>query len=131
MGWRPRKSFKIGKCFRINLSKSGIGWGAGIPGLFSFGVGGDGRKRAGVGGGLTRFENQWGSRQQTKDDKGGCCGCLVLVVLLLIGLGVFGAVYNSTDASSPEPEPANIDAKPEIQTEDKQESEQDASRDRR
>ena len=32
MGWRIRKSIGIGKLFRINLSKSGIGFSAGVPG---------------------------------------------------------------------------------------------------
>lgn len=102
MGWRPRKSFRLGKGFRINLSKRGIGWGAGIPGLFSFGVGGDGRKRAGVGGGLTRVEKQWGGKRRAKGEKGGCCGCLVLIVLAFLGLGVFSTLYQPEDVGAPD-----------------------------
>src|SRR4051794_23566114 len=39
MGWRFRKTIHVGKFFRINLSKSGVGWSAGIPGTgVSYGV---------------------------------------------------------------------------------------------
>ena len=32
MGWRYRKSINLGLGFRINLSKSGIGYSWGVPG---------------------------------------------------------------------------------------------------
>ncbi|RKL62721.1 DUF4236 domain-containing protein [Thermoanaerobacteraceae bacterium SP2] len=32
MGWRMRKSIGIGKFFRVNLSKSGVGFSVGVPG---------------------------------------------------------------------------------------------------
>ncbi len=43
MGFRIRKSINVGP-FRINLSKTGIGYSVGGPG-FRTGVGADGRKR--------------------------------------------------------------------------------------
>lgn len=33
MGWRYRKSVNLGKRFRVNFSKSGIGWSAGVKGF--------------------------------------------------------------------------------------------------
>jgi hypothetical protein len=32
MGWRFRKSIRVGKGININLSNRGVGWSAGIPG---------------------------------------------------------------------------------------------------
>ncbi|MGI6170048.1 MAG: DUF4236 domain-containing protein, partial [Christensenellales bacterium] len=43
MGLRFRKSIKLGKLFKLNLSKSGVGVSTGIKGL-RFGVSPKGRK---------------------------------------------------------------------------------------
>ncbi len=48
MGWRIRKSVKIGKGIRVNLSKSGIGLSAGVPGL-RVSMGPDGKVRRTIG----------------------------------------------------------------------------------
>ncbi len=48
MGWRLRKSVGIGKLFRLNLSKSGLGFSLGIPG-FRVSVGPDKKVRRTVG----------------------------------------------------------------------------------
>ena len=85
MAWRPRKSIRLGKGVRINISKKGIGGSAGIPGIFSVGVGSDGRKRASVGRGLARQEFSGG-----KSDSSGC-GCLILILIgAAIGFVIFG-----------------------------------------
>ncbi len=48
MSLRFRKSIRIGKLARINISKSGIGASVGVPG-FRIGMGTDGRVRRTVG----------------------------------------------------------------------------------
>ncbi|HHW01568.1 MAG TPA: DUF4236 domain-containing protein [Thermoanaerobacterales bacterium] len=48
MGWRFRKSIGIGKFFRVNLSKSGIGFSVGVPG-YRISLGSDKKIRRTVG----------------------------------------------------------------------------------
>ncbi len=48
MALRFRKSFRVGKYARINISKSGIGGSVGVPGL-RIGMGADGKVRRTVG----------------------------------------------------------------------------------
>lgn len=48
MSLRLRKSIRIGKLLRINISKSGIGASVGVPG-FRIGMGADGKVRRTVG----------------------------------------------------------------------------------
>ncbi len=48
MSLRFRKSIKIGKLARINISKSGIGASVGVPG-FRIGMGADGKVRRTMG----------------------------------------------------------------------------------
>jgi|JI10StandDraft_1071094.scaffolds.fasta_scaffold698335_1 hypothetical protein len=87
MRWSPRKSVRIGKGFRVNLSRKGVGWSAGIPGFMRFGRGGDGRSRTSVGRGLLRWEKQSGG---AKGERGcGCGGCLLL---MLVAVGVITIV---------------------------------------
>lgn len=75
MGWRFNKSLRIGKAFRINLSKGGVGWSAGIPGT-----------------GL-RFVQPPGRVGKSTDRRpNALTGCLSKLALgvLLVFLGVFG-----------------------------------------
>lgn len=48
MGWRLRRSIGIGKLFRINFSKFGVGWSFGIPG-FRISIGADKKIRRTIG----------------------------------------------------------------------------------
>lgn len=78
MWFRVRKRFKIGKFFRINLSKSGIGYSTGIPGT-------------GVSWGVSP------SRRRVTGPKGhysacSCSGCLILVAAGFVVLMVIGFV---------------------------------------
>lgn len=79
MKWRPRLSIPLGKGFRINIGRRGIGASAGIPGVARFGVGSDGRTRTSVGRGLLRWEHQGGGKTQLGGC--GCGGCLTLLIL--------------------------------------------------
>jgi hypothetical protein len=47
MAWRFRKVFSTGP-FRLNLSRRGVGWSWGVPGL-RYGVSADGRRYLSVG----------------------------------------------------------------------------------
>jgi hypothetical protein len=106
MAWRPRKSISLGKGFRINLSKRGIGWSAGIPGLFRFGVGSDGRGRSSFGTGLLRHEFHHGKVGGGSGGGGGGCGCFTLVVIVILGLGVVGAIIGPSGTTHTDAIPA-------------------------
>jgi hypothetical protein len=99
MAWRPRKSFRIGKGFRINLSRKGIGWSAGIPGIIRFGVGGDGRRRLSAGAGLFRQESQWSGSNSGGHSSSGCCGCLAIIIVGFVGVGLIGGFFSSSSSS--------------------------------
>lgn len=88
MGWRFRKSISLGRFFRINLSKKGVGASVGVPG-FRIGVGADGKVRRTVsipGTGLYKTEvlskgastsracPECGKRVGAKDSYCRCCG---------------------------------------------------------
>ncbi len=77
MPWQFRKSFSIGP-FRINVSKSGVGWSFGRRGIRT-GRSSRGRKYTSVsipGTGIRWYSSKLGP--------GGCLGTGVLVVLLII-----------------------------------------------
>ena len=97
MKWRPRLSIPLGKGFRINIGRRGIGASAGIPGVARFGVGSDGRTRTSVGKGLLRWEHQGGKRQPGGC---GCGGCLMLVILGVVIFAVIGAFIPKNDSPS-------------------------------
>lgn len=99
MKWRPRISIPLGKGFRINIGKRGIGASAGIPGLFRVGVGSDGRMRTSVGSGLLRWEHQSSPGSQPPG-----CGCGSLIMMLVI-LGAISA-GNRGDTSKKLPPPS-------------------------
>ncbi len=107
MAWRPRKSFRIGKGFRINLSKRGLGWSGGLPGIFRFGVGADGRRRGSLGRGIFRQEKQWG-KSSSKDGESGCCGCIsvgaIAFILIAVVFSFFVPNNESIDSESMESE---------------------------
>lgn len=106
MRWSPRKSVRIGKGFRLNLSRKGVGWSAGIPGFLRFGRGGDGRTRTSVGKGLLRWE------KQSNGAKGnGGCGCGGCLLLLFIAGGVIFIIGAFLSPSHPSTAPA-LAAKP-------------------
>jgi hypothetical protein len=44
MAWRFRKSISMGKLFRVNISRSGVGVSVGVPG-YRVSVGADGKVR--------------------------------------------------------------------------------------
>ncbi len=48
MSWRWRKSYSSGP-FRTTVSKKGLGWSVGIPGLLRYGVTPDGRRYISIG----------------------------------------------------------------------------------
>jgi hypothetical protein len=105
MKWRPRLSIPLGKGFRINIGRRGIGASAGIPGVARFGVGSDGRTRTSVGKGLLRWEHQGSGKKQPGGC--GCSGCLTLLILgcvVAAGIGFLlpqkQPVTGSTSASS-------------------------------
>ena len=101
MAWRPRKSIRLGKGFRINLSRSGIGWSAGVPKFFRFGIGADSRRRSSIGSGL--FRQEWNLGKAVAIEKGtsgGCCSCSGPVVLgffvVAILVGVTGVLQEQS-----------------------------------
>lgn len=72
MGWRYRKSVTMGP-FRVNLSKSGVGWSVGGPG---FRTGRSARGRS-----YNRFTlpGTGLSYETSRRSGGGCLGSLLLV----------------------------------------------------
>ncbi len=69
MGWRMRKSIKLGGGLRLNLSRSGIGASVGMKG-FRIGVGPrGGRITAGIPGTGVTYETRFGSRQTRRPSR--------------------------------------------------------------
>lgn len=108
-----RKSFTLGKGFRINLSRRGIGWSAGIPKLFRFGVGADRRVRSSFGTGLLRHEFDHGkATAQSAQSRGGCCGCLAFSLLAVLALILFIGFVAGTSSGPDRESPLQTPAKP-------------------
>lgn len=106
MAWRPRKSFHLGKGFRINLSRRGIGWSVGIPKLFRFGIGADRRVRSSFGSGLLRHEFDHGRAAGGHDGgPGGGCGCLAFFLVSVLALILFVQLSGGR-TSIPDAEPS-------------------------
>ncbi|NBX26602.1 MAG: DUF4236 domain-containing protein [Planctomycetes bacterium] len=84
MGFFFRKSFGKGP-LRINLSKSGVGWSLGIPGL-RFGRSATGRKytRAGIPGTGLGWQSS------------GKSGCVVPLVVMVVTSGAMAVVARMT-----------------------------------
>lgn len=100
MAWRPRKSISLGKGFRINLSRRGIGWSAGIPRYFRFGIGADRRGRSSIGSGLFRQEFYHG-KSNGGSGGGGCCGCIGVAIAVFFGLAFIAALLVPTEPDRP------------------------------
>lgn len=76
MSLRFRRSMSIGKLFKINFSKSGIGFSAGVPG-FRVSVGADGKVRRTVGlpgTGISHTEVIGGKKADPAVRRCGACG---------------------------------------------------------
>jgi hypothetical protein len=69
MGWRLRKTIRVGKVFRVNLSRRGVSYGASIPGT-----------------GLTWSGRPGSGRKPRPKDRGSSSGWLVLLGLVAAGL---------------------------------------------
>lgn len=95
MGWSFRKSIRLGKGVRINLSRRGIGWSIGSK-LLRFGVSG-GRSRVSSGVGPFRYQ-----KTLPNEPAGGGCGCLSLVVVVLAVGVVVGALQSGLRSSRSE-----------------------------
>lgn len=95
MGWSFRKSIRLGKGVRINLSRRGIGWSIGSK-LLRFGVSG-GRSRVSSGVGPFRYQ-----KTLPNESTGGGCGCLSLIVVVLAVAVVVGALQSGSRSSRSE-----------------------------
>ena len=95
MGWSFRKSIRLGKGLRINLSRRGIGWSIGSK-LLRFGVSG-GRSRVSSGVGPFRYQ-----KTLPNEPAGGGCGCLSLIVVVLAVGVVVGALQSGSRSSRSE-----------------------------
>lgn len=78
MGWSFRKSVSIGP-FRVNLSKSGVGYSIGGGG-FRTGVSSRGRR-------YSSFSIPGTGMRYTTGGKGGAAGCLIVALLASLGAG--------------------------------------------
>jgi len=98
VAWRFRRSVRLPGGFRLNLSKSGLGYSWGFRG---FRVGRDSRGRivksmSIPGTGLysrqymTNGDTNPGQVDTDQDAGGGCAGCLAAIILLLAGLALLG-----------------------------------------
>ena len=89
MAFRFRKSIRLGKFARINISKTGIGASAGMPGA-RVGVSRRGAyKSVGIPGtGVSDFSYIKGTRTKSSTKRGGCLGCAAPVALLLVAVVV-------------------------------------------
>lgn len=77
MSLRFRKSVRIGKLARINISKSGVGASVGVPG-FRIGVGADGKVRRTVGipgTGVYQTEVVASPKKETTEARRTCQAC--------------------------------------------------------
>ncbi|MEO6754358.1 MAG: DUF4236 domain-containing protein [Chthoniobacteraceae bacterium] len=84
MGWSFRKSIRLGKGLRLNLSKRGLGWSFGSKAL-RFGFGG-GRTRVSSGFGPFRYHKTLNPGSAPSGGRG--CGCLTLVVAVFVVGGI-------------------------------------------
>ena len=106
MGWSFRKSFRIGKGMRLNLSKRGLGASFGFPG-FRIGFGGGRSPRVTGGFGPFRYSKsvpaakaaRGASSPPSQQSRSGC-GWLALIV---VGLVIVGAATSLLDPSSQSP----------------------------
>ena len=120
MGWSFRKSFRIGKGLRFNLSKRGLGWSIGGK-LLRLGFGG-GRTRVSSGFGPFRYQKTL-SPGAAPASKGGC-GCLTLIVAVLAVGGITSLFHsqkppstgranrNGEETSRPEPRSSSARLQP-------------------
>ena len=102
MAWKYRKSLRFPGGFKLNLSKSGVGYSWGFRG---FRVGRDSRGRVArtvsiPGTGIYNRQYLSGSRAQQQDtitqNSGcGCGGCISTLGLLVLGLLIFGKLTES------------------------------------
>ena len=84
MGWSYRKSMNLGP-FRVNLSKSGLGYSVGGGG-FRTGVSAKGRRYSSVGIPGTGLRYTTSSRR-------GATGCLIFIMLPLIACGAWSVFH--------------------------------------
>ena len=120
MGFNFRKSIKLGKNFRINLSKSGVGFSAGVKGA-RVSVGPKGvRKTASIPGtGISYTEQKsWNQINKSDQNKGSKesyipnkstptikknkkpgCGCFT-VIIVLIFIGILHSAFSSNTPKS-------------------------------
>ena len=97
MGWSFRKSIRLGKGLRINLSRRGIGWSVGgklLRMAFS-----RGRTRISSGVGPFRYEKSLSNSPKTS---GGGSGCLIMV-LGVCALGLIGSLLPSSKNAPKQP----------------------------
>lgn len=127
MGWNFRKSIKVGKHTRINLSKSGIGVSSGVKGA-RVSVGPKGvRETVGIPGTGIYYTKQQSlnklndsknpptnngyNRNANNKGKGGC-GCLSVIAIIVILIAVIGnSTSNKNDSVS-----VNSTSKPKVET---------------
>lgn len=88
MGWSYRKSVKIGP-FRINVSKSGVGYSVGGKG-FRTGVRSNGSifQSFGIPGTGLRYTSSRSGK--SSGSGGGCCGC---VVFFIVAYAIIKAIF--------------------------------------
>jgi hypothetical protein len=125
MGFRFRKSFRVGKHARINLSKSGIGASVGVKGV-RVGVGPRGKRTTlTVPGTGISYTKQTGKKKQAQEEPEQIVyedplpehktNCLKIVFIGFAGLVVFSMVVTACGAllsafsGSPSPTPDSVD----------------------
>lgn len=97
MGWSYRKSFSVGP-FRVNMSKSGVGYSVGGRG-FRTGVRANGRRytTASLPGTGLRYTKTSGGRRAARPraERPRATGCLVVLAITVAGLSALAACVSA------------------------------------
>lgn len=89
MGWQFRKSINLGKCFKLNISKSGVGLSGGVKGArVSVGPRGVRRTFSIPGTGISNTKT-YSTKKIKQKAQSGCATMLLSLIGLIVLLLVF------------------------------------------
>lgn len=108
MGFRFRKSFGSGP-FRVNLSKSGVGWSLGGKGArFTKKAGGGYRTTASIPGTGVSYSKDHGGKRKKKSS--GCFGSVCILFLAAILISLISSCFDGSLFEEPEENPVVVES---------------------